>query len=113
MTPQRFYRFENVRYTTGVRVHLQEYTLIKETPCGYWIKPVWDYNDDYKKWVSKTGRKRIAYPTQEEALTSFMARKRRQIEILEGQLIDARSALSTGSYIERKMQREKENENKN
>jgi len=109
--PERFYRFENVRYTTGVRVHLQEYTLIKETPCGYWIKPVWDYDDYHKKWVSKTARKRFAYPTQEEAITSFMARKRRQIQIIESQLIDARSALSAGSYIEMRLQREKEKEN--
>jgi hypothetical protein len=91
MIPEYLYRFDDMHYTTGVRVEKRKFKVIKETPCGYWIK-LFDCFDD-KKWVSKTGKKRYAYPTEEEALTSFKARKRRQIEILESQLTRARVAL--------------------
>jgi hypothetical protein len=91
MIPEYLYRFDDMHYTTGVRVEGRKFRVIKETPCGYWIK-LFDCFDD-KKWVSKGGKKRYAYPTEEEALTSFKARKRRQIQILENQLTRARAAL--------------------
>jgi len=34
-----------------------------------------------KEWVPKTGKKRKAYPTREEALVSYLHRKRRQISL--------------------------------
>lgn len=91
----KFYRYEEMQYyQIGVKIHLMEFDFIKETPCGYWIK-LFSFCDD-KKWVSKTAKKRFAYPTKEEALSSFIARKTRQIEILEAQLSNARMALMLG-----------------
>ena len=43
--------------------------------------------------MSKTSRKRFAYPTKEQAKESFAARKRRQIVILKFQLRNAEFAL--------------------
>jgi hypothetical protein len=63
---------------------LRSFLVEKETPCGYWIP--------YKKWVSKTARRRYAYPTKEEAWGSFKARKKRQILILTFQLNRAKAA---------------------
>ena len=68
----KFYRYENNRYSDGVRVHLHEFDLIKETPKGYWI-----YAWGSKKWVSNSARKRFAYPTEQEARVSFIKRKER------------------------------------
>jgi hypothetical protein len=64
---------------------------------------------DDTRWVSKVAKKRYAYPLKSEALTNFKARKRRQIEILQAQLNQARTALRwadpTGEYKERNQQR--------
>lgn len=85
----------------NVEVVLLKYSVTKETSCGWWIGG----NDwlkykasDFcayspKKWISKTARKRFAYPTKEEALVNFKARKQRQIGIVEDQLERAKEAL--------------------
>ena len=88
-----FYRYDQHLYESGPRVCLIEFKMWSETPCGYWIIPQWDYEGEFKRWVSKTARKRYAYPTIEEALTSFKARKKRQIIILTYQLKNAKKAL--------------------
>jgi len=84
----KFYRYENVKYTDRVRVQEIIYDFVKETPKGYWI----DWWGE-KKWVSKTAKKRWAYPTKNEAKINFVARKNRQIEILTYRLKDAKDAL--------------------
>lgn len=94
----KFYRYEGLVFEGGPRIIEEVFHLVKETPCGYWIHHQPNYNTAIKnlvfakfwekpKWVSKTTRKRFAYPTQEEALKGFVARKVRQVEILEYKLI--------------------------
>jgi hypothetical protein len=100
----KFYRYEDVQYEDGPRIHEQVLYLVRETPCGYWISPNRHYNEqdedkwfmaftDRKRWVSKTSIKRYAYPTKQEAMANFKARKRRQIDILEYRLNRAKIAL--------------------
>lgn len=99
----KFYRYEEVNYhQIGIRVHERVFELIKETPKGYWINLFPDMGWNEKKWVSSNAKKRYAYPTKEEALSSFLARKRRQIEILEAQLSNARMALMKGKELYQK-----------
>lgn len=73
MNVAKLYRFETYRTSeTGRGLTVVEFPIIGETPQGWWIK------DDYglkKRWVSKTAKKRYAYPTREEAMESFKARK--------------------------------------
>ena len=101
----KFYRY----YNSGVGVILEKFKLFKETPAGYWIIPeYWSVEEEmveprntrYNKWVSKTSRKRFAYPTKEEALFSFKARKRRQIPILKAQLECTKEALKVAENID-------------
>ena len=108
MIPEYLYRYEDHEYANiGVRVEMRKFRVIKETPCGYWVKLFESFDDT--KWVSKTAKKRFAYPTMSQALTSFKARKRRQIEILQAQIDRARSALGhvdpDGEYRERRFPR--------
>jgi hypothetical protein len=81
---------------------LEEYFLNRETPKGYWIGYE-ENGDGYLhsafKWVSKTARKRYAYPTKEEALQSFIKRKEKQIKILKYQLSNAGMALLNAKSI--------------
>lgn len=74
------------------RISLEEFEVLSETPKGYWINIYHFFNDRKMgmKWVSKTGKKRFAYPTKEEALESFRARTSRCIKILTARLEDAK-----------------------
>ena len=85
----KLYRYEEENYGEyhiDVRVLLYEFNVRKETPKGYWIRIPYSFKD---KWTSNYTRKRFAYPTKEEALVSFIARKRRHTAILRYQLEEA------------------------
>ena len=100
MVPEFLYRFEDTMTTTGIRVDRRKFKVLKETPCGYWIQ-IYEGFDD-RQWVSKVAKKRYAYPVLDDAITAFKARKRRQIEILQAQMAQAKAALRwadpTGEY---------------
>ncbi len=74
----------------GELKHPAEYEVHRETKCKYVI-----HNDhtEGEKFISKTGKKRFAYPTKEEALVSYKARKRAQIKILKNQISNAENGL--------------------
>ena len=111
-----FYRYNIVHYASmndyeGVSrrfdfpnpsVVLTTYDLIKETPKGHWISLGGLYETG-KRWVSKTSKKRFAYPTKKEALMSFIKRQKSKIRILEHQITS--SKLSLG-IAERKLEKE-------
>jgi hypothetical protein len=85
----KLYRYERQNYPDGrVKVFLLSIPIIKETPKGYWI------NNAYRKrWVSKTGKKRYAYPTQADAIVNYRKRTGFYIRILESQLHSAKLSL--------------------
>lgn len=90
-----FYRYEDIQYEDGPYLLEYQFSMIKETPCGWWIgNRMGHYGILNKpKWVSKTARKRFAYPTKEDALNNFIARKQRQISIFKYRLDRAEGAL--------------------
>lgn len=97
----KFYRYEigHVQSLHGglfpnAEVQLKEFLLVKETPKGYWIADSWMKILHLKsKWVSKTAKKRYAYPTKKEALRAAKTRTVRRIKILSTQLEIAKSFL--------------------
>ena len=115
------YRYEEVAYSIGLneygdlipgynlKVELREYKIIKFTPQGFWIyldswldryfitHPLFDRD---KRFVLRDARKKFACLTKADALESFKARKRRQIQILEGQLEKAKRALKLAERID-------------
>jgi len=91
-----FYRYNN-EYNSGFTLNVVKclvFDEVRETPKGHYIDSYTKYGN--QRWVSKTSRKRFAYPTKKEALTSFLARKKRQVSILEHQLTNAKSGLAQG-----------------
>lgn len=88
----KFYRYEDLAFSDKVQIIEKTFELVKVTPCGYWIKENSWFAEE-KRWVSKTTKKRYAYPTQKEAMISFKTRKRMQIQILQGRLNQAIEAL--------------------
>lgn len=79
----------------SVQLQTEKFYVLKETPCGYWVNsqfnPHWMSFQALKKrkflkWVSKSGFKRLCYPTIKEAFESFKRRKIRQQSIVARQL---------------------------
>ena len=101
----KLYRYEerNCPYFE-LKLDLMTFEVVKRTPCGYWIgevkyffeDPVVKPNHKTHRWVSKNTHKCYAYATVKDALASFIARKKRQIKILENQLERAKTALALG-----------------
>jgi hypothetical protein len=85
-----FYRYDQIDYEYETALRESTFSLIKETRCGWWILQTHVLGEYAaictKRWVSKTACKRFAYPTKKEALVNFIARKRRQISMLNYQL---------------------------
>ena len=88
-----WYRYYEVWYSPGsdesgdplpgrgeMKIHLEEWQVVKHTPKGVWLSL---YGD--RKFVLKSAAKRYACPTKKEALQSLVARKTRQIRILTEQ----------------------------
>lgn len=115
----QFYRYEAREYSAGVdkfdnpirrvvpdpKLMLITLNLHKETPKGYWVGYGFHCPENLRsnsRWVSKTGKKRYAYPTKEEALQSFMIRKEIQMKILEYQAWSAELALKEAQKLKDK-----------
>lgn len=101
----KFYRYVDIlEYEGHARIIERVFYLVRKTPKGYWISADRNYKEGSigfkwhrKRWVSKTTRKRYAYPTKEQAMEGFVARKRRQVTILTAQLERAKVAWAEGS----------------
>lgn len=84
------------RYLPAIELILTEFEVEKVTPAGGWVTRIGAFFPK-PKFVLASGRKRLAYPTREEAWDSFKARTRRRHEILRHQLDLAESALKAAN----------------
>ena len=75
------------------------FPVIKITRAGKRIQLPYS---DKTKMVYNTTLRRYAHETKEAALVAFIARKKRQIVILEGNLSDAKMALYFGEKLKDK-----------
>lgn len=111
-TKIKFYRYEIRQYSNygrdmegeiiqsnfppRVALELLEFELLRETPMGFWIcNPGFFF---YKKWVSKTARKRYAYPTKAEAMKNFIKRTEKRVKILLNQVYACEEGLKLAKY---------------
>lgn len=69
---------------------LETFNVLKRTPRGAWI---YDTDRRKRRFILDDSKKRFAYPTKDEAKTSFLARKARQVGILEAQLKNIRASI--------------------
>jgi hypothetical protein len=76
-----FYREMNARMSDDVlAISVIEYRVVKRTPAGFWIAPLWDPEARFKKFVLEGSGRRHAYPTRKLARASFIARKKKEIQ---------------------------------
>ena len=73
------------------------YPIVKRTHKGAWIR--WDGNKIGRKFILLSGRKRFAFPTDPEALTSLVERKKYQIRILNSRAELAAQAMDIASDV--------------
>lgn len=86
--------FEHLSVGGEVKVHLQEYKVIRETPKGVWLcSVIGDYECSDRRFVLRGTRKQFACPTKEQAMESFVARKKAQIRIYTARIKRAEEAL--------------------
>jgi len=108
-TTDTWYRVKEQLYATcgcddvchhkpALRLDVLEFRVVKATPEGVWLTSVYncktsDLSKTDKFWVGTKNKKKYACPTLWEAYRSFVARKKRQIQLLEGKLSMAKEAL--------------------
>lgn len=85
-----YYRVDDTRMGDRTVVALREYPVIRGTRCGV----VLELYAGRTTWVKRGGKKRWAYPTREQAIESFRARKKRLIEICRYRIEEAEAALA-------------------
>jgi hypothetical protein len=114
-----YYRYDDGPYWEGegepTALWLKTFQVLKETPCGVWIK--FPERDRYtytpmeyiegkrfiierSLWYKTTTKKRYAWTTKKEALASYIYRKEYQISALEGQLAIAKENLEMAREME-------------
>lgn len=116
--PKEFYRFIYHRfgyvaldmmddsyyhYTGEIEIEVEKWYLHSETPKGYWIG--YKFNHDKSvtktKWVSKTARKRFAYPTMAEAWINLKKRTQMRSRILKTQTEEVEEVLRAIEEVEK------------
>jgi hypothetical protein len=83
------YRFHNY---PDHEVILHKYRVIKRTPCGAWIRER-EWHEGKGKFVNLNAKKQFACNTEEEALKSFLRRKRCEMAWNELRMNTAESAI--------------------
>lgn len=94
-----YYRLDHtVDYYNRVHLAWYTFTVLRTTAKGVWISTP-HMNRLGRKFILNDARKRYAYPTKELALESFIARKARQISILQSQLDRAQDAYEKAKRV--------------
>lgn len=65
----------------GVEIDMQEWRIVRTTPCGAWFERV-NYWHRKPKFGLTNGTARWISQTKEEALKGLIARKNRQLQII-------------------------------
>lgn len=99
------YRCETVRYsyiidadldmygTSAPQIRIDRFEIIRRTEKGAWICSV-----SGKRFILLTARKRFACETEKEAVESMIARRNRQIRIIEKQLERCKEDIMAANY---------------
>lgn len=93
---------ETGRMPGRTTVELLTFEVVRRTPKGAWIARLFRTSNEFgggggfrgaERFVLASARRRYACPSRDEAMASFVARKRRQIAVYEARIARARVAL--------------------
>lgn len=80
------YRFQEVTDEQGVLIVCSVFVCIAETPRGYWVVAEHfasfsaEYQKRHRRFVLKDSYRRHCYPDKNEALKSYLKRKKMQLQ---------------------------------
>ena len=94
-------KIEDGHLVPAVEIVGTEFCVEKITPCGCWIVEEM-FIGSKRHFVLDHAKKKFAYETKALAMEAFIARKRRQIEILTDRLATAKKLLLFAVDIEEK-----------
>jgi len=95
------YRYSDYSFSDGIEVKVSKFYPIRETTCFYIVidelerqmQKITKERKPRTRRVSKNGLRRYCYPTKQEAINSYKARKRSQIRHCELALETAKQAI--------------------
>lgn len=104
------YRYKDVLNEGGLHLVEEAFEVLKETPCGYWVKPLHGARTPashveaaLKGWgvrfVLKDSERRHCYPDRSRALHSYVCRKDKQIQHSIRSLERSRHALEVAGRM--------------
>ena len=122
MNELNYYRYSDPilydEYSSYNNLDLEEYEVIKKTPCGVWIlfpnRNRWNVKTqkydlgkkfilEQSTWYKTITKKRFAWPTKKEALDSYIYRKTYQIGMLENKLENAKTFLAKAKEMQKEI----------
>ncbi|MFA5600827.1 MAG: hypothetical protein WDA06_09565 [Phenylobacterium sp.] len=83
------YRYDTKYNSYQIGIACTEYEILKKTPKGAWIE-----GKGKRRFILDDACRKWAWPTKKEALISFLARKRKQLHILDKQFYVAKQSQS-------------------
>jgi hypothetical protein len=88
-------RGEYISTGSHVEVKLETFEVLRHTAKGVWIRNPYRDNGVHgdRQFINDSWRKRFAAPTPEDAFRSFVARKSKQIRLLESKVAVIRQAV--------------------
>lgn len=103
---ERWYRYDYQRYSPGsdecgdslpgtvVKLVVREFMAVKVTPKGVWIQAMFgELVCGDRHFILRKSHKKFAWPTLALAVTSFRARKAKEIAIYQRRIAIAQAAL--------------------
>jgi len=87
-----------------VCIKLHEFDSVKETTCGHWINTL--SKNSYNKWISKTSKRKWAYPNKIDALENFRRRTMKWKRISSRNAINCEIALGQVPFLEKQLKDE-------
>ena len=94
----------------GNPVNLRRFQVIKETPCGAWVREFWGTPpglsneedwcagmSDKKRFILEGPGRRFCYPDLSQARQSYLCRKRKHLEYLERSMARAKAGQAEAS----------------
>lgn len=86
MEREVYYRVEDGYLTEGgwTAPQIREFRVLRKTRCGVWLSDGWR-----ERFVLNKARKRLAYPTEKEAIDSYRCRKIREIGFAQARITKA------------------------
>lgn len=99
----KLYRYErgyevDSDYIHDGSIRLDIHNIMRYTEKGYWIRKGHELLGK-ERWVSRTGKKRYAYPTTDEALVNFVTRTEMALRYNQDAVIRSKGFLKVSNEM--------------